>query len=202
MRLGLLGPSAGHDAALERAARYLFDSRVDRAIYLGIDQSLDRIIEAWAEHLVGGNPDEAAVFARATEQCLHSDADAIDDFLRRERERRALKLFESLPGEATRAIELLDGKVAVVIYDKAYLDEEDILPASLLVFGKNRDALVKRVGRRWFLSPGSFAHAGLMILDDEENGIRATFYDGSLSPVEAHELHTSRGAKLRVSGSG
>ena len=201
MQLGLLGPSMGHDQALERAAEFLHKERgVDRAIYLGVDNSLDKIVACWAERLVGSDPGQAALWHRATDRCLSGSADEIDSFIHSERERQRLKVFESLPGESTRAIELLNGKLAVLIYDKAYLDEEDILPATLLVFGKSEDALIKRVGRRWFVSPGSFSHAGVMILDDHDSGIHLTMFDRELKEKERSRLSTSRGVRLRVSG--
>lgn len=201
MQLGLLGPSLGHDHALERAAEFLHKERgVDRALYLGVDNCLDRIVSGWAEKLVGSDPGQSALWTRVTEQCLAGTPEQIDNFIQRERERQRLKVFESLPGESTRAIELLNGKVAVLIYDKAYLDEEDILPATLLVFGKSREALVRRVGRRWFVSPGSFADAGVMIVDDHDNGIHVTHFDRQLKEQKRTHLSTSRGVRLRVSG--
>ena len=201
MQLGLLGPSMGHDQALGRAAEFLHKERgVDRAVYLGIDNCLDRIIQRWAERLVGSDAGQSALWARATEQCLDGKPDDIEAFIKNERERQRLKVFESLPGESTRAIELLNGKVAVLIYDKAYLDEEDILPATLLVFGKSREALVRRVGRRWFVSPGSFGDAGVMILDDHDNGIYVTHFDQNLRERRRIRLSTSRGVRLRVTG--
>lgn len=201
MQLGLLGPSMGHDQALERAAEFLHkERRVDRVVYLGVDNSLETIVRRWAERLVGADPQQSAIWTRATERCLTGTADEIEHFIASERERQSLKLFESLPGETTRAIELLNGKVAVLIYDKAYLDEEDILPATLLVFGKSHEALVKRVGRRWFVSPGSFADAGLMVLDDHDGGIHLTTFDKQLKEKQRSRLSTSRGVRLRVSG--
>jgi hypothetical protein len=200
MQLGLLGPSMGHDQALGRAAEFLHKRGVDRAVYLGIDNCLDRIVQRWAEQLVGADAGQSALWTRATEQCLNGKPDDIDTFIRNERERQRLKVFESLPGESTRAIELLNGKVAVLIYDKAYLDEEDILPATLLVFGKSREALVRRVGRRWFVSPGSFNDAGIMIVDDHDNGIYVTQFDQNLREGRRMRLSTSRGVRLRVTG--
>ena len=87
-----------------------------------------------------------------------------------------------------------------MIYDKAYLDEEDILPATVLVFGKSEEALVRRVGRRWFLSPGSFDRAGVMVLDDHDSGIHVTLFDEALEVSRRERLSTGRGVKLRVSG--
>ncbi len=190
----------GHDQALGRAAEILHERGVDRAVYLGIDNCLDKIVQRWAERLVGADAAQSALWTRATDQCLDGKPEEIEAFIRNERERQRLKIFESLPGESTRAIELLNGKVAVLIYDKAYLDEEDMLPATLLVFGKSREALVRRVGRRWFVSPGSFAEAGLMILDDHDNGIYVTQFDQNLREGRRMRLSTSRGVRLRVTG--
>jgi hypothetical protein len=201
MRLGLLGPVREAEAALERGVRFLFqDVAVDRAIYLGVDAALDRVVRRWAEELVGGDPDEHAVFRRAAERCSRASAGEIDAFLEAERKRRALKVFESLPGDGTRVIELLNGKVVVMIYDKAHLDEEDILPASVLVFGKSDTPLVKQIGSRWFLSPGPLTESGVMTLEDHEDGIHAALFDPSGNELKRELLVGARGAKLKVSG--
>jgi hypothetical protein len=88
-----------------------------------------------------------------------------------------------------------------MIYDKAELNEEDMLPARLLVFGKGRKAVIKQVGQRWFLSPGSIAEEGVMTLEDREEGIQLSLFDRSGNEVSQETLAVSRGAKLRVSGS-
>ena len=199
MRLGLLGPARNQDAALERAARFLRqDIAVDRAIYLGVDAAMDGVIRRWAEELVGGDPADSALWRRAAERCVGATPRQIDEFLEAERERRGLKVFQSLPGDGTRVIEILNGKVAVMIYDKADLDEEDILPASLLVFGKSQEPLVKQVGSRWFLSPGSFGDAGILILEDHEDGIHLTQFDGACREQARELLLASRTPKLKV----
>jgi hypothetical protein len=201
MRLGLLGPAQGQEPALGKAVRFLArELRVDRAVYLGIDRALDRVIETYAAELVGPNAGEAALFRRATERCLSATAEEIDGFVKNEREREGLKVFESLPGAGTRAIEILSGKVVVMIYDKGMLDEEDILPAALLVFGRSKEALVKRVGRRWFISPGSFGQSGLMVVDDEDDSIVLTEYDSDCKKRRSERLSNERGPKLRVQG--
>ena len=205
MRLGLLGPLLGpspeDDAPLEQALRFLLhDVAVDRAIYLGIDPALDRVVHRWAAGLVGGDPGDAALFSRAAAQCATASADEIAAFLEAERERRTLKVFESLPGDGTRVIELLGDKVVVMIYDKAHFDEEDILPASVLVFGKSDEPVIKQVGSRWFLSPGSFKTAGVMTLEDSEEGIQLAVFDESGKEIERQLLRVGRGAKLKVSG--
>jgi hypothetical protein len=201
MRLALLGPAGADKKSLEAAARFVLQQlRVDRAVYLGVDGALDEVVSAWATELVGDDPSEAGVWARSFRACAEAPPETIDEYLSAEQERTALRTFEALPDAGTRAVEMLGGALAVMIYDKALLDEEDMLPARLLLFGKSRSAIVKQVGQRWFLSPGSFDEAGLMTLDDDGDGVALTLYDGKLDLVRSEQLTLSRGAKLRVGG--
>jgi hypothetical protein len=201
MRLGLLGPAEDREEALERAVEFLFqDVAVDRAVYLGIDHALDRVVRNWAERLVGADPDDSAIWKRAVRACASATPQEIDSFLVAERERRALSVFESLPGDGKCVIELLNGKIAVMTHDKADFDEEDILPASLLVFGKSVQPLVKQVGSRWFLAPGHLGDFGVMTLEDHDDGIHLTLFDSAGREVRRERLIATRQAKLRVSG--
>jgi hypothetical protein len=196
MRLGVLGPAIDHEADLDAAAHFLLhEVGADRAVYLGIDGMLDRVVRRWAEQLVGAAPDDAALWSRAAERCLTADATQIDRFLEAERERRSLKIFESLPGDDTRAIEILNGRVAVMIYDKARLDEEDIAAASLLVFGKSNAPLVEQIGSRWFLSPGPFSGGGVLVLEDRDEGIHLTLFDARGREQARERLTAERPAK-------
>lgn len=189
--------------ALEKAARFLRrELGATRIVYLGTDGALDRVVQGWAEELVGPEAADDALCRRATDRCLHADPAAIDEYLAQERERANLRMFESLPGDATRVVELLAGKVAVMIFDKAYLTEEDILPATWLLFGKSDEPLVKRIGRRWFLAPGSFPTGGVLLVDDQdaEGGLRVTSYSGELVELHSEQLELTRELNLRVTG--
>jgi hypothetical protein len=201
MRLGLLGPAAQHERELQRVADFLLDEvHVDKALYLGVDRALDAVVRRRAERLLGQDPESFALFRRATRSCLSGTPEQIAEFVAAERSCGSLKALESLPGAATRSVEMLDGKLAVMIYDKAHLDEEDILAATLLAFGKSREPVVKRVGRRWFLSPGAFGAGGLMLLDDEAGGIRLRQFDGECRELRAEELLVEGSPRLRVQG--
>jgi hypothetical protein len=203
MRLGLLGPADGDLVALEAAARFLLeDVAVDRAVYLGVDGALDQVIQSWATRLVGGDPGDSALWARATERCLSGTPDEIDAYLEAEWARRQLRIFESLPDAATRAVEMLGGALAVMVYDKGDLNEEDMLPARLLLFGKSKSAVVRQVGPRWFLAPGSIRQSGIMTLEDRDDGLHLTLFDGSGTELRTERLSTPRSAKVRVSGAG
>ncbi len=201
MRLGLLGPAVHREESLERAMRFLQrDISVHRAVYLGMDDALDRVVARWAEELVGPEPHEASIFARAAASCASATPAQIDRFIWSEQERRALSLFESLAGNDSRAIELLNGRVVLMIHDKASLDEEDIVSAAVLVYGKSREPMVKQVGSRWFLSPGTLEHFGVMTLEDLDDGIHLVQFDSLCHEIRRERLIAARAPRLRVSG--
>ena len=196
MRLGLLGPQDDEPRLVKAAELLLQDVAVHRAVYLGVDGALDKAVRKWAARLVGERPGDTDIWNRAVERCLDATPEEIDEYLSSEHERRALKVLESLPGDGSRAIELLNGKVAVMIHDKAGLDEDDIVSATLLIFGKSPEPVIKQVGSRWFLSPGQ---GGIMLLEDHADGIHMTLFDADGGEQRRERLVASRSPKLRVS---
>lgn len=208
MRLGLLGPSTGDVGALGRAAEFLLNgARVHRAIYLGNDGALDRAVAAWARKLVGDDPSDENAWRRAAEVALSGDTERIDKFVSTERARLRLKSLEALPRDESphsmlRTIEMVGDKVAVLIHDKALLDEEDILAANLLLFGKSDGPLVKKVGVRWFVTPGPIGSegGGLAVLDDEGDDVTVTIFDSTGKPRTKEVLAAPRAPKVRVQG--
>jgi hypothetical protein len=212
MRLGLLGPASGDVGALGRAAEYLLNSaRVHRAIYLGNDGALDRAVAAWARKLVGDDPSDGGAWRRAADVALGGTPEEIDLFVSTERARLRLKALEALPsapygeGEArqvARTIEMIGDRVAVLIFDKAQLDEEDILAANILLYGKSDTPLVKRIGARWFVSPGTIGceGGGLAVLDDEKDDLFVTVYDGAGRATLREPLTLARTSKMRMQG--
>lgn len=203
MRLGLLGPSGGDVTALGRAAEFLLNgARVHRAIYLGNDGALDRAVAAWARKLVGDDPTDDNAWKRAAEITAQGSWEQIDKFVSTERARMRLKTLEALPETVARTIEMISDRVAVLIHDKALLDEEDILAANILCFGKNEGPLVKKIGTRWFVSPGPIGSegGGLAVLDDESDDVVCTIYDGTCKSTRREVLSQTRAAKMRVQG--
>lgn len=202
MRLGVLGPASGDLNGLARAAQLLLDGfRAERVIYLAPDDALDRVVGAWASEIVGANPNDVVLFERAAHACAKATPEQIEEFVSSERARRRLRIFASLPPAPGRTIELIDGRVAVLLYDKASLDEDDIAGASLLVFGKSQQSLVKRVGARTFIAPGKIGceNGGSAMLDDEKGGVRVRIIDptGMVSQTEVIGGPIT-GAKLKV----
>lgn len=206
MRLGVIGSLKGELASLARAASLLVDkARADRVLYLGKDDALDRVIASWATDIVGANPAQEALFARATRACVNAAPDDIVGFVESERARRRLRVFASVPVPPGRTIEIIDGRVVVLVYDKGALDEEDIAGASLLVFGRAEAPVVHRVGSRAFVSPGPLRLpecSGMAVLDDEVPGAVTVEFlapDGAVAKTERLE---GKVGKMRVQATG
>jgi predicted phosphodiesterase len=203
MRLGLLGPSEGDVASLGRAAEFLLNgAKVNRAIYLGTDGALDRAVSAWARKLVGDDPSDDNAWKRAAEVAVKGGPGEIDKFVQIERARLRLKALESLPEKVHRTIEMFGDRVAVLIHDKALLDEEDILAANILVYGKAETPLIKKIGGRWFVTPGVIGSpgGGLAVIEDDRDEVIATVYDGTGKPTTKETLTLQRAAKMRIQG--
>ena len=203
MRLGLIGPSNGDLAALARTAEFLLNgARVTRAIYLGDDDALEETVGLWAESLVGPDPSDEGVWERAFEVAATGNVERIDAFLRGERARLRLKSLERLSPEELRTVEMFGDRVAILIHDKALLDEEDIFSATFLIYGKSDSPLVKKIGPRWFLTPGPVGApgSGAIVLDDTVDPIAATVYDSEGRAVLTEPLPTGRAAKVSVQG--
>jgi hypothetical protein len=202
VRLGLLGPAGDELEELARSAEFLLNrARVTRAIYLGADDALEDTVALWAESLVGPDPSDKGIWDRAFGVAAEGTSEEIDEFLRRERARLRLKSLERLPHEDLRSVELLGDRVAVLVHDKALLDEEDILSAALLLYGKSDAPLIKKIGSRWFLSPGPVGciGGGAIVLDDGDDLV-ATVYDVDGRASRSEILGTSRTAKVNVQG--
>ena len=200
MRLGLLGPANGDLAALARCAEYLLNSaKVTRAIYLGGDDALEDTVALWAESLVGPNPSDGGVWERALVAAATGTPEQIDTFLRAERARMRLKSLEGLPPDELRTVEMFGDRVAVLIHDKARLDEEDIFSATFLVYGRSSGPLVKRIGPRWFLTPGPVgATGGGAVLDDTGEEVLVTLHDVEGRLKGSETLLVTRPTKLSV----
>jgi hypothetical protein len=201
VRLGLLGPAVDDLASLARSAEFLLNgAKVNRAIYLGADDALEETVALWAESLVGADASDDGLWNRAFRFAAEGSPDQIDAFLRSERARMRLKSLEGLPAGELRSVEMFGDRVAVLIHDKALLDEEDIFSASFLIYGKSDGPLVKKIGPRWFLTPGPIGSpgGGALVLDDSNDEVVATLYDSECREARAQVLSTERSAKLSV----
>jgi hypothetical protein len=204
MRLGFLGPRPAHadDSVVEVAADFLLhDAKVDRAIYLGTDDALERVVAAWAERLVGDDPTDRGAWRKARELSQKATATEIDQFVAAQRTRLRLRALESLPQRIWRTIEMVGDRVAVLVHDKAMLDEEDILSASLLVYGKSEAPLTKKIGTRWFFTPGELSEkGGVCVLDDAKEEIEVSLFDMTGALLGTETLAMPRSSTMRVQG--
>lgn len=202
MRFGVLGPANGDLAALEQGASLLlFEHHAEEVIYLGPDDALDRLVLEWVRRLVGTDASQDGIWDRAARQCSSARHEEIDRFVAAERQRERLKALKCLPVASARTVEIFEGRVAVFLYDKALLDEEDILPASLLVFGKSRDALVRQVGSRTFVSPGEMVRgkSGVTLFSDDPGGnLSVSLFEPGGTLLESHLVSATRTGKFRV----
>jgi hypothetical protein len=204
MRLGILGPANGDLDALEKAAGYLlFEQAADPVIYLGPDDAVDSLAIEWATRLVGDDPSDRGLFTRAAKSCGGASPDRILAHVANERACERLKRLRCLSAAESRTVEILDGRVAVLLHDKALLDEEDMLPAVLLVFGKNDEPLIRQVGPRTFVSPGAIrpGKGGAAILSDEVSGeVSIGIFEPGGRLVASHTVTMPRTGKVRVAG--
>ena len=201
MRFGLLGPANGDLAGLARCAEFLLNSaRVTRAIYLGDDDALEDTVGLWAESLVGPNPSDEGIWERALPVIATGTSEQLDAFVRAERARLRLRSLERLPPEQLRTVEMFGDRMAVLIHDKALLDEEDIFSAAFLVYGRSTAPLLKRIGPRWFLTPGPIGstRGGCAVLDDPGDEVVATVYDAKGRVFVSETIAVRRGPKMSI----
>jgi hypothetical protein len=171
-------------------------------VYLGDDGALESTVTSWAERLVGPDPTDAGTFRRAAALALKGDPAQIDRFVVSERARLRLRALESLPGGDGRTIEMIGDRVAVLIHDKANLDEEDIVSANLLVYGKSAEPLIRKIGARWFISPGVLGcpKGGIAVIEDKDEKVFAEIFDDQGICTLTESLDMTRKTATKVQG--
>lgn len=196
-RVGFIGPAAGagNEAdVLQRATEFLLgEAEADIVVYLGVDETAERLAESVADACVGG--DDETFFGRAAEVALNGGPDEIDALLEAQHRFEQMGRVRVLPEPPDRAIEMLDDRILVMVHDKAVLDEEDILNASVIVFGRAKAAVLKRFGPRYFFSPGPLRESAVGLLCAERDGqvsASALKLDGSLVWREVLQWRTSK----------
>lgn len=202
MRLGFLGPSDGDAATVGRAADHLLNAnQASKVVYLADDGALDRAVATWAKKLVGTDPTSAGMWKRAAEIAPKATPAELDEFVQSAKNRLKLRALFTLPDKRTRTIEMVGDRVAVLVHDKALLDEEDIMGASFLIFGKSDTPLLKKIGARWFLSPGKLGTTGgSLLLDDTGEDVIATVFDAQGKELQKEPLALARLSKMRIQG--
>ncbi|MFW6050993.1 MAG: hypothetical protein ACODAU_07455 [Myxococcota bacterium] len=199
MRIGVIGPADGHLDVLREAAEFLLgDAGVDQAIYLGMDDAVDQVVQRWSAEVMGGDGEDAFL-DRAAQLALKGTAEDIDALIDADDRRHRLGSLRRLPPPPARAIEMVEDRIVVVVHDKGVLDEEDIANAHVIIYGKSAEPLLKRFGPRCFFTPGPLSDRKVGILEVERDGrTRIGLFEPNGNPVWRETLQ-GRGAKIMVS---
>ena len=198
MRLGFIGPATLEEAdSLREAAEFLLsDLGVDHALYLGNDSVVAEVARRWAADITGG--DGRDFFERSLEVAMGGTPEAIDDFLERERQLARLAQLHTLPPAPARAVEMIDDRIVLAVFDKSILDEEDIANAHLIVYGRSSEKLLKRFGHRYFFTPGPLSGREVGVIEVEDDGaIVVSTFEPTGVPL-FREVLATRTAKMSV----
>lgn len=200
MRIGLLGPADGDTDLLREAAEFLLgDCGVDEAVYLGNDDTAEKVAGTWAEQVMGGPATENAFLTEAARLALHGESGAIDELLSKDEELRRLSAIRCLPPPPARAVEVIDERVVLFVNDKALLDEEDIANAFLIVYGRAKETALNRFGPRTFFTPGPLRAGRVAMLEREADGSMALAqFDPATGEPAGREELVGRGVRLVV----
>ena len=195
MRFGFIGPAHTDTAALERAAKLLIvDYEVDQLIYLGEDDALKEFVAAHESE-----DDSDSVERRVAQVAATGSPTDIEEVLRQLRGTRYLEKLRVAPRPPTRAMEMLDDRIVLIVRNKATLSEEDVVNSNVVVYGDAGELMFKRFGPRCFFSPGPLegGHVGLIDDQSETGGVvaRAIDADGEILWTEPIQ---GRGAKVMV----
>ncbi|MFO0692972.1 MAG: hypothetical protein U0230_05410 [Polyangiales bacterium] len=197
MRLGIVGPASGNVDAFREAAEFLLgDAACDQLVYLGVDDVVDRIAQAWLSELGGGAG--KSFEDRAVELALGGSPAAIEGLLEADVQVARLERIRKIPKPPARAVELLDDRIVVLVHDKAVLDEEDIANSHLLVYGQSKEMLLRKFGPRAFFSPGPLESGRVGVVEIEDEGrVTVSVFDLEGTPI-LRETLGQRSAKLTV----
>jgi len=195
MRLGFIGPANTDASALERAAKLLVvQYEVDHLIYLGEDDALREFV---ATH--ESEPDGPGVEQQVARVAATGTPSDIEDVLRRLRGARYLEKLRIAPRPPTRAMEMLDDRIVLIVRNKAVLGEEDVMNSNVFVYCDAGELMFKRFGPRCFFSPGPLDRGHLGMLDDQSEAggveLKAIHVDGEIRWAEPIQ---GRGAKIMV----
>lgn len=201
MRLGFIGPCRGDLASLRAAAELLlFELDADRAIYLGADDALDRSIKGWPERL-GAPADEGAFLTELALLAPEAPAEVLETLLSADRKVRRLADVATLPPPPSRAVEMFEDRVVLMVYDKAVLDEDDVANATVIVWGNAAEPVLRPIGPRLFLSPGllnSAAGPAVALVDARAESVGCSLRDLKGAVRVEHTLSLTRGTRMGV----
>lgn len=194
LRVGIIGPAESEEALRDALSFLLGDAEADQVIYLGDGDQAERALSRWAEELERGEP---TFLGRALELGLTGEADEIEVFLAEEDHLARLAAVRRLPPPPARAIEMLDDRLVLFVHDKAILDEDDIANATLIAYGRAKEAGVHRFGKRAFVTPGPLRGERVGLIESSSDGLVISLFDLHGAPV-LREVLATQGTKLTV----
>lgn len=196
MKLGFVGPANGNQELLQEALELLVsDMAVDQAVYLGLDQLVDEVVSSWAAEIGGKEPflDRVVTLAQS------GGANEIDELLSRDGAVTRLDCVRRLPPPPARAVEMIEDRIVTIVYDKALLDEEDIANSTLLVYGKSKEAALRRFGARYFFTPGPLSGGKIGVVEAEKEGhVVVALFAPSGAPLWREALQSRGTTKVVV----
>lgn len=200
MRIGLIGPAlSSDDEALRDAVEFLLgDAEAESAVYLGEDDAATRYARRMEHELRGADP--RPFLDRALELACEGTPEAIFEAIEAERQLHRLERLRTLPPSPARAVEIVGDRIVLMVHDTRLLDEDDIANATMVVYGRSDELLLKRFGPRYFFSPGPLAGGKVGLLEADEDGqIAFSAFAPSGEPLWREVLQGKR-SKLSVSG--
>ena len=213
MRIGLLGPATpkgterdGADgeqaSAIREAIEFLLgDVECDQVIYLGPDDdSIGDILDDWRRELRGGDASERGFLDEAAELALTGEPGAIRALIDADAWVQRIGRVRKLPPAPARAVEMVADRILLAVYDKSILDEEDIANAQLIVYGRSKEAQLRRFGPRYFLTPGPAGANRVAVLELETDAnVSIALFETTGVPVW-RETMARRTSKVNVAG--
>lgn len=196
MKLGFVGPANGDAKLLREALEFLVsDVAVDQAVYLGLDEVVDEVVSGWASEIGG----KEAFLDRVVALAQGGSAKEIDEVLARDAAVTRLDCVRRLPPSPARAVEMIEDRIVTIVYDKGVLDEEDIANSTLLVYGKSKEAALRRFGARYFFTPGPLAGGKIGIVEAEKEGfVVVALFAPSGAPLWREALQSRGTSKVVV----
>ncbi len=160
MKLGFVGPARGDLSRLRGLCeRLLFEVRVDRVFHLGSDDSLDRAMMGWAEHL-GAPRDDDALLDEVAALAPDAPPEVLDALLSREVKRARLSDVCDVTSPRGSHVEMIEDRVVLIAHDRATLDDDDVVNALVVVSGAAPRPEVRVTAGRGTLTPGDLSRGG------------------------------------------
>ncbi len=199
MKLGFVGPARGDLSKLRASCeRLLFEFRVDRVFHLGADDSLDRAMRGWAEHL-GAPRDDDALLDEVAALAPDAPAEVLEALL--ERETRRARLSDVCDVTSSRGChhEMIEDRVVLITNDHATVDDDDLANALVLVQGSSQRPELRITGGRAVLSPGDLARGGhAALLERVDNTLRVALIDARGKVTREGTLSLRGAARMEV----